>query len=140
MVLFFSILFSCAATALSTEPRQEAPESKILRELFRLRNEGKPDSAEHYYADTVLVYMKTLRNIPKQTITKLDRAFFKNHPKNKFEMTSSIDLSTKNGIVTAIFVGKEYLDGTSFKYEKIEIRFDRKGKINYFRAYNIKGS
>jgi hypothetical protein len=82
--------------------------------------------------------MKTLRNVPKQTITRLDRIFFKNHPKNKFEITKPVTITTKDGIVTATIIGKEYLDGTSFKYERIEIKFDRNRKINFFRAYNIK--
>ena len=109
-----------------------------MHELFRLRNEHKADSAEQYFTDTVLVYMKDLRNVSKQTITGLDKNFFKLHPKNKFEMTTPVELSTKDGIVTAIIIGKEYLDGTTFKYERIEIKFDRNRKINYFRAFKWK--
>jgi hypothetical protein len=131
----FFILFSDVAYSQT----QHAEEKKIIHELFRLRNEGKPDSVEHFYADTVKVYMKTLRNVPKQTITKLDRIFFKQHPKNKFEMTKPVEIVMKDGIVAAIIIGKEFLDGTSFKYERIEIRFNRRGKIDYFRAFNIKG-
>jgi hypothetical protein len=138
MNFIHTILFSCLFGVPPKKPVQEVPEIKIVNELFRLRNQGKADSAEQYFADTVLVYMKTLRNVPKQTITRLDRVFFKNHPKNRFEMTTPITVTTKNGIVTASFIGKEYLDGTSFKYEKIEIRFDRHRKINYFRAFNWK--
>ena len=118
--------------------RQERREIKIVHELFRLRNEHKADSAEQYFADTVSVYMKDLRNVPKQTITRLDKSFFTSHPKNKFEMTTPVEISTKDGIVTAIIIGKEYLDGTSFKYERIEIKFDRNRKINYFRAFRLK--
>jgi hypothetical protein len=117
---------------------QERPEIKIVHELFRLRNEHRADSAEQYFADTVLVYMKDLRNVPKQTITRLDKSFFKSHPKNKFEMTTPVELSTKDDIVTAIIIGKEYLDGTTFKYERIEIKFDRNKRINYFRAARLK--
>ena len=118
--------------------KQERPETKIVHELFRLRNEHKPDSAEQYYADTVLVYMKTLRNVPKETITKLDRIFFRSHPKNKFEITDPVQVVTKSGITSAIIIGKEYLDGKDPFYERIEIKFDRDKKINYFRAAKLK--
>lgn len=119
-------------------PAQIPEETKIVNEVFRLRNEQKPDSVEQYLADTVKVYMKYLRNVPKQTITKLDREFFKKHPRNKFEMTAPVTLSTKDGIVTAIIIGKEFLDGESYKYERIEIKFNRNRKIDHFRAYNLK--
>ncbi|HMK25299.1 MAG TPA: hypothetical protein VK483_04650, partial [Chitinophagaceae bacterium] len=98
----------------------------------------KADSAGRYFADTVLVYMKDLRNVPKQTITRLDRSFFTSHPKNKFEIIKPVETVTKDGIVTAIIIGKEYLNGTGFKYERIEIKFDRNRKINYFRAFKWK--
>ncbi|HEV7782416.1 MAG TPA: hypothetical protein VGO58_14175 [Chitinophagaceae bacterium] len=137
MTFIFYLFFSCI-TVFPGQPAQEVPEIKIVKELFRLRNEGKADSAEQYFADTVKVYMKTLRNVPKQTITRLDRIFFKSHPKNKFEMTAPVEITTKEGIVTAIIIGKEYLDGTSFKYERIEIKFDRNRKINYFRAATLR--
>jgi hypothetical protein len=133
------ILLSCFIAAdPQPEKKQERMEIKIVHELFRLRNEQKADSAEQYFADTVAVYMKDLRNIPKQTITRLDKIFFTSHPKNKFEITTPVELSTKDGIVTAIIIGKEYLDGTTFKYERIEIKFDRNRKINYFRAFKWK--
>ncbi len=133
-------MFLSCITAGNPQPekKQERIEIKIVHELFRLRNEHKADSAEQYFADTVLVYMKDLRNVPKQTITRLDKSFFKSHPKNKFEMITPVELSTKDGIVTAIIIGKEYMDGTTFKYERIEIKFDRKRKINYFRAFKWK--
>ncbi len=134
MTFILYILFSCVGAASPGEPVQESPELRIVQELFRLRNEGKADSAEQYFADTVKVYMKYLRNVPKQTITRLDRAFFKAHPKNKFEITMPVQLTTKAGITTAIIMGKEYLDGTTFGYERIEIRFNRNRKIDYFRA------
>lgn len=136
-ILYMFLAFVPAGTALP-EQKQERPEIKIVHELFRLRNEHKADSAEQYFADTVLLYMKDLRNVPKQTITRLDKIFFKSHPKNKFEMTGPVELSTKDGMVTAVIIGKEYLDGTSFKYERIEIKFDRNRKINYFRAFKWK--
>ena len=133
------MLLSCIMPAdPQPEKKQERIEIKIVNELFRLRNEHKADSAEQYFADTVLVYMKDLRNTAKQTITRLDKIFFKSHPKNKFEMITPVELSTKDGIVTAIIIGKEYLDGTTFKYERIEIKFDRNRKINYFRAFKWK--
>lgn len=133
------ILLSCVNLFEPAGPKQESVEVKIVHELFRLRNEQKADSAEQFFADTVKVYMKYLRNVSKQTITKLDRSFFKAHPKNKFEMTAPVQLKKKDGITIAIIIGKEYLDGTHFKYERIEIKFDRNRKINYFRAFNWKG-
>ncbi|MDZ4792840.1 MAG: hypothetical protein SGI83_01050 [Bacteroidota bacterium] len=139
MTIFLSLFLSVMMTSVSpAEPKQESPELKIVQELFRLRNEQKADSAEQYFADTVKVYMKYLRNIPKQTITKLDRSFFKAHPRNKFEITTPVQLTRKNGITTAIIIGKEYLDGTNFNYERIEIKFNHNRKINYFRAFNWK--
>lgn len=110
----------------------------IVHELFRLRNEHKADSAELLYADTVQVYMRYFRNIPRKVITISDKAFWKAHPKNKFEMTAPVQISDQNGITSAFIIGKEYLDGKSFKYEKIEIRFNRDKKIIYFRAINWK--
>jgi hypothetical protein len=120
------------------EPGQESGEKKIVQELFRLRNEHKADSAELYFADTVQVYMKYLRNIPRKTITKADKAFWKAHPKNKFEMTAPVQITTRAGITTAIVMGKEYLDGVSFKNEKIEIKFDRDKKIFSYRGFSLK--
>lgn len=113
-------------------------EIKIVHDLFRFRNEHKADSAELLYADTVQVYMRYFRNIPRSQITKSDKAFWKAHPKNKFEMTEPVQILDKDGIIKAIIIGKEYLDGKSFKYEKIEIRFNQHKKIIYFRAINWK--
>ena len=117
---------------------QEQVEIKIVSELFRLRNEHKADSAELYFSDTVKVYMKYLRNVPKKIITQSDKSFWKQHPKNKFEITVPVEIKTVKGITTAIIYGKEYLDGKDFIYERIEIKFDRNKKINYFRGYKIK--
>lgn len=114
--------------------KQERPEIKIVHELFRLRNDHKADSAEQYFADTVLVYMKYLRNVPKKIITQADKSFWAVHPKNKFEITAPIQITTVGDIITAIIYGKEYLDGKDFQYEKIEIKFDGNKKINYFRG------
>ena len=136
MTFILYILLSCVTIGvLQKEPEQERVEIKIVHELFRLRNEHKADSAEQYFADTVLVYMKYLRNVPKETITRLDRSFFKSHPKNKFEITAPVQVITKPGITSAIIIGKEYLDGKDPYYERIEIIFDRNKKINYFRAF-----
>jgi hypothetical protein len=115
-------------------------EEKLVRELFRLRNEHKADSAELYYADTVKVYMKYLRNIPRRTITLSDKQFWKDHPRNKFEITAPIQIKTSSGGFTAFVYGKEFLDGTMFKYEKIEIKFNRSRKIYFYRGYHWKGS
>lgn len=134
---FIQYLFLAFFTAgvLPPEHEQERAELKIVHELFRLRNEHKADSAEQYYADTVLVYMKYLRNIPRNIITKSDRGFWKAHPNNKFEITAPAKITVVAGITTATIIGKEYLDGISFKYERIEIKFDRNKKINSFRGF-----
>lgn len=123
-----------------TPPRnlQEPVQIKIVHELFRLRNEHKADSAEKLFADTVLVYMKYLRNVPKQTITRSDKTFWKAHPGNRFEMTAPVEIRTVSGIITAIITGKEYLGGKTYKMERIEIKFDRYNKINSFRGFNLK--
>lgn len=118
--------------------KQQQPEQIIVRELFRLRNEHKADSAELLYADTVLVYMKYMRNIPRRKITEADRTFWKAHPKNRFEITEPVQIKVVNGVTTAIIYGKEYLDGASFKKERIEIKFNASRKINSFRGYNVK--
>lgn len=133
--IVFSSLFACIG---NPETVQQQSELQIIHELFRLRNEHKADSAERFYADTVLVYMKYLRNIPKSKITQSDKSFWKSHPKNKFEMAKPVQLTTKAGITTAIIYGKEYLDGKDYKKEKIEIRFNRNKKINYYRAFHWK--
>lgn len=120
------------------EYKQERMEIRLVTELFRLRNAHKADSAEHYFADTVQVYMKYMRNVPKKKITQSDKSFWKAHPKNKFEMSEPVRLSDQSGIATATIIGKEYLDGKDFKYEKIEIKFNRNKKIVSYRAFNIK--
>ncbi|HWR33676.1 MAG TPA: hypothetical protein VN451_09125 [Chitinophagaceae bacterium] len=118
--------------------KQEREEIKIVHELFRLRNEHKADSAEQYYADTVRVYMKYLKNVSKKIITRSDKNFWMAHPKNKFEITAPVQITDVACITTATIIGKEYLDGTTFQYEKIEIKFDRNKKINYFRGVRFK--
>jgi hypothetical protein len=139
VILSFSLhfLFFGACTEKQNQP-QERVEIQIIRELYRLRNEYKADSAEQFFADTVKVYMKYLRNVPKRTITESDRKFWKAHPKNKFEITEPIRLIESGGTTTAIVVGKEYLDGTHFQYERIEIVFNRLKKIISFRGFNLK--
>ncbi len=137
-ILYIFLACVIAGTALP-EKEQERVEIKIVYELFRLRNEHKADSAEQYYADTVLVYMKYLRDIPRRIITQSDKSFWKAHPKNKFEITAPVQIRLVAGITTATIIGKEYLDGTTFQYEKIEIKFNRDKKINYFRGFKWKG-
>jgi hypothetical protein len=138
MTLILYVLLSCLAPGvLHKEHKQERVEIKIVHELFRLRNEHKADSAEQYFADTVQVYMKYLKNVPKKTITRSDKNFWKDHPKNKFEMTAPVQITTRAGITTATIIGKEYLDGAAFQYEKIEIKFDRYKKINSFRGFKL---
>ncbi|MBK6385257.1 MAG: hypothetical protein IPP02_10680 [Chitinophagaceae bacterium] len=136
-----SLLFFLLSVVIAGElkmPRQDKAELQIVHELFRLRNEHKADSAEQYFADTVKVYMKYLKNVPRKIITKSDKSFWKAHPKNKFEMIKPIEIMTTAGITMAIVIGKEYLDGASFKYEKIEIKFDRNKKIFSFRGFSWK--
>ncbi|MEI2738104.1 MAG: hypothetical protein V9F01_04915 [Chitinophagaceae bacterium] len=136
MIYLLSILLSCTtAVVLQKGPGQEKEEIKIVHELFRLRNEHKADSAEQYFADTVKVYMKYLRNVPKKKITQSDKSFWKAHPNNRFEITAPVQITVVAGITTATIVGKEYLDGTTFQYEKIEIKFDSNKKINSFRGF-----
>lgn len=139
MMIIQYLLFVCV-TAGKIQPghTMQIREIKIVHELFRLRNEHKADSAEQYFADTVLVYMKYLKNVPKKTITKSDKNFWKAHPNNKFEMTAPVQITTKAGITTAIIIGKEYLDGTSFQFERIELKFDRNKKINSYRGFKWK--
>ncbi len=139
-MIFIMYLFLACVTAgtLPSAQEQERTEITIVHELFRLRNEHKADSAEQYFADTVRVYMKYLRNVPKKTITRTDKSFWKTHPKNKFEMTAPVQITVVAGITTATIIGKEYLDGTAFQYEKIEIKFDRNKKINSFRGFKWK--
>ena len=110
-------------------------ELEIVHDLFRLRNEHKADSAALYFADTVAVYMKYLRNVPKQKITQSDKQFLKAHPLNKFEITAPIKIVSSGGITIATIYGKEYLDGTSFQKERIEIRFNQLKKIYYYRGF-----
>lgn len=136
-ILFVWLLF-CVRNKPVQEWQQERTEIQIVQDLFRLRNEHKADSAEQYFADIVKLYMKYLRNVPKKKITQSDNKFWKAHPKNKFEITEPVRLSIRDGATTAIIVGKEYLDGTSFQYERIEIVFDRNKKIISFRGFKLK--
>lgn len=118
-------------------PQQHPAERQVL-ELFRLRNEHKADSAERFYADTVKVYMKFLRNIPRRVITKSDKAFWKTHPRNKFEITGPLKVTETGEGTTVTFTGNEYLDGTAYLPERIEIRFNKAGKIYYYRGFSLK--
>lgn len=139
MIYLLYLVAACFSTVdFQPEYKQERVEIKLVNELFRLRNEHKADSAELYFADTVQVYMKYMRNVPKKKITQSDKSFWKAHPKNKFEMTEPVRLSDQSGITTATIIGKEYLDGKDFKYEKIEIKFNRNKKIISYRGFNIK--
>ncbi len=136
--MLYAFLIVVTAGTLDMEQTQERAELKIVRDLFRLRNEHKADSAEQYFADTVLVYMKYLRNITRKKITQSDKIFWKAHPKNKFEMTAPLQIRDAAGITTVTIIGKEYLDGIDFKYEKIVIKFDRNKKINSYRGFKLK--
>ena len=136
--LFYLLTTFLSPGNLSAEYKQERVEIRLVNELFRLRNEHKADSAELYFADTVQVYMKYMRNVPREKITQSDKDFWKAHPKNKFEMSEPVRLSDKSGITTATIIGKEYLNGKDFKYERIEIMFNRNKKIISYRGFNIK--
>jgi hypothetical protein len=139
MICILYLFLACLTRGiLLPAQEQEITELKIVHELFRLRNEHKADSAEQYYADTVRVYMKYLRNIPRKIITQSDKSFWRAHPKNKFEITAPVQIKVVSGISTATIIGKEYLDGEAFQYEKIEIKFDRDKKINSFRGFKWK--
>ncbi len=135
---FFAVILCCLCVfAGNTQPPKT--EEQLVLDLFRLRNEHKADSAELFYADTVKVYMKYLRNIPRSTITRSDKAFWKAHPKNKFEITAPLKKKAE-GVNTVITIyGKEFLDGTSFMYERIEIKFNQRKKIFSYRGYNWNG-
>ncbi len=137
---FIQYIFLACITAgmLPLVQKQERTEIKIVHDLFRLRNEHKADSAEQYYSDTVLIYMKYLKNVSKKKISQSDKIFWKTHPGNRFEITAPVQLTIKGGRTTAIVIGKEYLDGVAFQYEKIEITFDRNQKINSFRGFKWK--
>lgn len=138
LLLCAGLLLPGAFKVLSAQS-QERKEIQIIKELYRLRNEHKADSAEQFFADTVQVYMKYLRNVPKKKITESDKQFWKAHPGNKFEITAPIQLIEKeDGNTLAIVVGKEYLDGTQFQFERIEIVFNRSKKIISLRGYNLK--
>lgn len=135
----FYLLATCFSFGNIQMPsQQERVEIRIVHDLFRLRNEHKADSAERYFADTVQVYMKYMRNVPRQKITQSDKSFWKAHPKNRFEMTEPVKITDKAGITTATIIGKEYLDGSDYKYERIEIKFNRNKKIFSYRGFNIK--
>ena len=87
MIYLLYLVAACFSTVdFQPEYKQERVEIKLVNELFRLRNEHKADSAELYFADTVQVYMKYMRNVPKKKITQSDKSFWKAHPKNKFEI------------------------------------------------------
>ncbi|NOT52313.1 MAG: hypothetical protein HOP10_13670 [Chitinophagaceae bacterium] len=115
-MVFILHVFVAFVTAAAFQPGQEQDrdEIKIVQELFRLRNEHKADSIEQYYADTVKVYMKYLKNVPRKTITQSDKIFWKAHPKNKFEIIGPLQITDAAGIATVTIFGKEYLDGVSF--------------------------
>lgn len=138
MIIFYLLLACVTAGEIQPVPAGQRTETAIVYELFRLRNEHKADSAEQYFADTVRVYMKYLKNVPKKVISKSDKDFWNAHPKNKFEMTAPVQVIIRAGITTAIVIGKEYLDGVSFQYERIEIQFDRNKKIQSFRGIKLK--
>ena len=133
--LFLALFYSGTHTPALPQQRTEL---EIVKNLFRLRNEHKADSAEQYYADTVKVYMKYLRNIPRKIITRSDKSFWKAHPKNKFEITAPVQIARVAGITIATVFGKEYLDGSTFQFEKIEIKFDRNKKIYSYRGFKWK--
>lgn len=138
-MLAYQLVYILFLIFISKQPQHpglpQRTELEIVHDLFRLRNEHKADSAEKYFADTVAVYMKFLRNVPKQKVTQSDKQFWKTHPQNKFEITAPVKIVSSGGITIATIYGKEYLDGMSFQKERIEIRFNRQKKIYYYRGY-----
>ena len=134
LFIFLTIVASCTFFPAQAQERKEI---KIVQDLFRLRNEHKADSAELYYADTVLTYMKYLKNIPRRIITEYDKSFWRTHPQNKFEIIDPVQLTKAAGVITTTIIGKEYLDGKTFQYEKIEIKFDKDGRIFSFRGFKL---
>lgn len=117
---------------------QSTVEKNIIITLFRLRNEHKADSAGAYLADTVAVYMKNLRNVPKAVVVNSDKQFWKQHPHNKFEITAPISLEKKIEYTQVTIYGKEYLDGVHYQKERIEIRLNQQQKIIYYRGFHVK--
>jgi hypothetical protein len=103
-----------------------------------LRNEHKADSAGLYFADTIAVYMKNLRNVPKTVVVNSDKQFWKKHPHNKFEITAPILIERKKDYAKATIYGKEYLDGVHYQKERIEIRLNYQQKIIYYRGFHVK--
>lgn len=138
--ILYSLLAVSAEERATVKYSQQRIELQIIHDLFRLRNEHKADSAEQYFADTVAVYMKYLRNISKKKITQTDIQFWKAHPKNKFEITKPVTITDAGGVTTAVIIGKEYLDGNDFQFERIEIKFDHNKKIYYYRGFQLKKS
>lgn len=120
-------------------PAQEQEEVSLIRTLYRLRNEHKADSAGMFFADTVVRYMKYLKNVPRSAVVASDKAFWKAHPGNRFEITGPVSIEQRNGQTVGVLTGKEYLDGSSFRRERIEIIFNRNKKIISFRGFNIGG-
>lgn len=120
-------------------PAQEQEEVSLIRTLYRLRNEHKADSAGIFFADTVVRYMKYLKNVPRSAVVASDKAFWKAHPGNRFEITGPVSIEQRNGQTVGVLTGKEYLDGSSFRRERIEIIFNRNKKIISFRGFNIGG-
>ncbi|MGB3005273.1 MAG: hypothetical protein WBC06_02105 [Chitinophagaceae bacterium] len=139
MKFILNILLYCVTAGIEEKaPKQEREEIRIVNQLFRMRNEHKADSAELYFADTVRVYMKYLRNVPRKMITQSDKSFWKSHPKNRFEITVPVQIKMLGGITIATITGKEYLDGSSYQFERIEIKFDRNKKIFSYRGIKLK--
>ena len=120
-------------------PAQEQEEVSLIRTLYRLRNEHKADSAGMFFADTVVRYMKYLKNVPRSAVVASDKAFWKAHPGNRFEITGPVSIEQRNGQTVGVLTGKEYLDGSSFRRERIEIIFNRNKKIISFRGFNSGG-
>jgi hypothetical protein len=117
---------------------QLVDEKNIIVALFRLRNEHNAVAAGHFFADTVAVYMKNLRNVPKAVVVNSDKTFWKNHPRNRFQITAPIIIETKKEYTKATIYGNEYLDGLHFQKERIEIRLNGQQKIYYYRGFLIR--
>lgn len=76
MTILLYLLLTCTTAGKNEQVNTlQNEEIKIVHKLFRLRNEHKADSAEQYFADTVLVYMKYLRNVSKKRSRRATEAF-----------------------------------------------------------------
>jgi len=107
----------------------------IVTKLFRLRNEHKADSIELLYSDTVKSYLKNLKNISKNIITKSDKHYWAKYKSDNFIITDPIQIIMNSLGDKAIVKGRQCYDEKRCYDEIVEIGFDSTRKINYVRAF-----